>query len=212
MLVKFHKRSFTNHPNWVKSDINCNVLFLYEGSTDLWKLKAECLHEWEIGLKKTEMTREPSMAQEKPLHLNKTIMCHIIINKTPASSSTLKVTTDVHRVISIDLLLLVWFSHWCKPWRNYCTFVLNSFISIFKDCQHHESMCITIELWSSIEKLSKGITLFSIVFIFFSFWFFRYSFTVKPQNRSTFFWQKPPAFSNVHLVGGWKCGCSFLAK
>lgn len=44
------------------------------------------------------MTRESHVAQETTSQKNKTIMCHIIINKTQASSSTLKVNTDVHRV------------------------------------------------------------------------------------------------------------------
>ncbi len=43
-------------------------------------------------------------------------------------------------------MAFVWFSqeqYWGKPWMNYCTFLLfNSFISDFKDCQHHESISL----------------------------------------------------------------------
>ena len=63
------------------------------------------------------MTRESHVARGNHFTKNKTIMCHIIINKTQASPSTSKVNIDTHaqcRVIiclfffSADLLLLVW--------------------------------------------------------------------------------------------------------
>lgn len=82
-------------------------------------------------------------------------MCHIIINKTQASPLHIE---GEHRHTQCRVIIclfcwpaaacmaFVWFSHeqyWGKPWMNYCTFLLfNSFISDFKDCQHHESISL----------------------------------------------------------------------
>lgn len=62
------------------------------------------------------------------------------------------------------------------------------------------TMCITIELWSSIEKLNEGITPFCVFLVF----GFGYSFIIKPQNRSIFSTWRSLLRSYVCLVGGCK--------
>lgn len=145
-----------------------------------------------IKKKGKQMTRESHVAQET--HENKTIMCHIIIiNKTQASSSRWTLTRTVQKRLSFLLTRCCLYGicmYWGKPWMNYCTFLLfSSFISIFKDCQHHESISLynvhnyraLVQHWKVERRHYSFLCLF--LWLFFG---FGYSFIVKPQSRSTY--------------------------
>lgn len=107
-------------------------------------------------------------------------MCHRIKSKTWSRSSTLKVNTDVHEVhkhLFSTLLLFVWRLYDSQQNSSevntgsttvhfYSSILLSQILKIVNIrnlflC----TMCITIELWSSIEKLSEGILLFCVIFL-----------------------------------------------
>lgn len=148
----------TNHPNWVKSNINCNLLFplrkVYRSVKNRRRMRNNAT---------TKKKRRVKRGFRKPLHQNKTIMCHVIKNKTQASlPPTLKVNMDTQCRVIICLffeclyrpaaaaaacMASVWFSqeqYWGKPWMKLLYIYYSSILlsQIFKDCQHHESISL----------------------------------------------------------------------
>lgn len=168
----------------------CNVCFLYEGlNVSGMKKKGECHNEWQKHKKsKKIISWAKSRVAQEPPHTNQTIMCHRTVNET--WSPVLNIEGEHWRTLSAETSLFysaavcmasVWLSteqFWGKHWINYCTFLLWTILlsQILKIVNIRNlflcTMCITIELWSSIEKLSEGIILFCVIFllVFLVFW------------------------------------------
>lgn len=135
----------------------------------------------------------------------------------PAAADALKIKTQL----------------WGKPWMNYCTFS-TQFISFFFFYSQFLkivnimtlflcTMCITIELWSSIEKVERKALFVVVVFFFFIlFLLILFLFFIVIHNNS--FWlqlllwnlgNKPPTPPHVGLqepAALWKLLRRFMAK
>ena len=178
------------------------------------------------------MTRESHVARGNHFTKNKTIMCHIIINKTQASPSTSKVNIDTHAQCRVIICLFfffcrpaaacmafVWFSqeqYWGKPWMNYCTFSTLQFfyLGFLKDCQHHESISLynvhnyraLVQHWR-VERRPFSVSSFFFFFDFgYSFYFlsFKKQIHILPAGACCFLF--------ISLSGRWTQTCSLSAN